>query len=81
MYEIQLNKCFLNACRATWHQEEQDCWDFPGGPVVEIPSSNAGDAGSIPGWGTKIPGAIRDSAAIFFLKEQDNNSNWVITLL
>ena len=54
MYEIQLNKCLLNACHATWHLEEQDCWDFPGGPMVEIHPSNAGDAGSIPGWGTKI---------------------------
>ena len=31
--------------------------DFPGGPVVKSPPSNAGDAGSIPGWGTKIPHA------------------------
>ena len=31
--------------------------DFPGGPVVKNPPSNAGDAGSIPGWGTKIPHA------------------------
>ena len=31
--------------------------DFPGGPVVKNPSSNAGDAGSIPGQGTKIPHA------------------------
>ena len=31
--------------------------DFPGGPVVKNLSSNAGDAGSIPGWGTKIPHA------------------------
>ena len=30
-------------------------WDFPGGPVVKNPPSNAGDAGSIPGRGTKIP--------------------------
>ena len=30
---------------------------FPGGPVVKISSSNAGDVGSIPGWGTKIPHA------------------------
>ena len=30
-------------------------WDFPGGPVVTNPPSNAGDADSIPGWGTKIP--------------------------
>ena len=32
--------------------------DFPGGPVVKNPPSNAGDAGSIPGWGTKIPHAV-----------------------
>ena len=31
--------------------------DFPGGPVVKNPPSNAGDMGSIPGWGTKIPHA------------------------
>ena len=31
--------------------------DFSGGPVVKNPSSNAGDVGSIPGWGTKIPHA------------------------
>ena len=29
--------------------------DFPGGPVVKNPPSNAGDTGSIPGQGTKIP--------------------------
>ena len=31
--------------------------DFPGGPVVKNPPSNAGDASSIPGWRTKIPHA------------------------
>ena len=31
--------------------------DFPGGPVVKNPSCNAGDTGSIPGRGTKIPHA------------------------
>ena len=31
--------------------------DFPGGPVVKTSSSNAGGAGSIPGWGVKIPHA------------------------
>ena len=31
--------------------------DFPGGPVVKNPPSNAGDAGLIPGRGTKIPHA------------------------
>ena len=29
--------------------------DIPGGPIVKNPPSNAGDAGSIPGLGTKIP--------------------------
>ena len=33
-------------------------WDFPGGPVVKNPPSNAGDAGSIPGQRTKIPPAL-----------------------
>ena len=32
-------------------------WDFPGGPVVQNPPYNAGDAGLIPGQGTKIPHA------------------------
>ena len=32
--------------------------DFPGGPVVKNLPSNAGDVGSIPGWGTKIPHAV-----------------------
>ena len=31
--------------------------DFPGGPVVKNPPSNAGDTGLIPGQGTKIPHA------------------------
>ena len=32
-------------------------WDFPGGPVVKNPPSNAGDLRSIRGQGTKIPHA------------------------
>ena len=31
--------------------------DFPGGPVVKNPPSNAGDVGLISGRGTKIPHA------------------------
>ena len=31
--------------------------DFPGGPVVKNPPYNAGNSGSIPGRGTKIPHA------------------------
>ena len=34
-------------------------WDFPGGPLVKKPLSNAGDYGCIPGWGTKIPHPAR----------------------
>ena len=30
---------------------------LPGGPVVKNPPCNAGDSGSIPGGGTKIPHA------------------------
>ena len=33
-------------------------WDFPGGPVVKNPPSNAGGVGSITGWGTKILYAV-----------------------
>ena len=32
--------------------------DFPGGPVVKNPPSNAGDTGSTPVRGTKIPHAV-----------------------
>ena len=44
--------------------------NFPGGPVVENPPCNAGDVGSIPGWGTRIPHAagqlsLRATAAEF----------------
>ena len=31
--------------------------DFPGGPVVKNPPFEAGNAGLIPAWGTKIPHA------------------------
>ena len=34
-----------------------DKGEFSGGPVVKKPPSNAGDSGSIPGRGTKIPHA------------------------
>ena len=39
------------------HVKNVMSWDFPGGPVVKNLPSSAGDAGSIPGWGTKIPPA------------------------
>ena len=37
------------------HKERKKEKAFPGSPVVKNPPSNAGDAGSIPDWGTKIP--------------------------
>ena len=39
------------------------CWDFPGGPVVKNLPCNAGDAGSTPGPGTKIPCAMEQLCA------------------
>ena len=33
--------------------------DFPSGPVVKTSPSTGGDAGSIPGQGTKIPQALQ----------------------
>ena len=35
--------------------QESEVKDFPGGPVVKNPPSNAGDVGSIPSPETKIP--------------------------
>ena len=36
--------------------------DLPGGPVVKNLPCNAGDEGSIPDWGTKIPHAEEPKA-------------------
>ena len=47
MLSVQLHKCII---KITFR-------GFPGGPVVKNPPSNAGDAGLIPGRGTKIPHA------------------------
>ena len=33
-------------------------WKVPGDPLVKNLPSNAGDTGSMPGWGTKIPHAL-----------------------
>ena len=40
------------------YMDKRTWLDFPGGPVVKNTPSNAGDAGSIPGRGTKIPHAM-----------------------
>ena len=47
-----------NFFRDGTYKKELIVQDFPGGPVIKNPLSNARDAGSIPGWGTKIPHAV-----------------------
>ena len=42
-------------------KQETDKEDFPGSPVVKTSPSNAGGAGSIPGWGAKIPCLVANS--------------------
>ena len=39
-------------------QRKWDLGDFPGGPMVRNPPCRAGEAGSVPGLGTKIPCAV-----------------------
>ena len=41
-----------------WTLKIVHSWDFPGGPMVKILPSNAGDTGWIPFWGNKIPHAV-----------------------
>ena len=48
--------------------------DFPGGPVVENPSANAGDVSSISGPGTKIPHAERQLSSCFIITEPAHGS-------
>ena len=61
--QIPINKQMItNRGIFIWYQrfgnkKKRSSGDFPGGPVVKNPPSNAGDAGSIPGRGTKIPHA------------------------
>ena len=40
-------------------QRTKQSQDFPGGPMVKNLPCNAEDVGSIPGWGTRIPHAVR----------------------
>ena len=48
-----MSSCFLLIC-----QLKRSCRDLPGVLVVKNPPANAGDTGSIPGLGTKIPHAV-----------------------
>ena len=52
-----LCKYISNSCADFQLDQETAPGDLPGGPVVKNLPSNAGDAGLIPGQGTKIPRA------------------------
>ena len=49
--------------------------DFPGSPVVKTMPSNAGGAGSIPGWGAKIPHALQPKKQNIKQKQDCNKFN------
>ena len=66
---IKINKSLVRLLK---NKEEKrnnkQCWKLkkkggggglPGGSLVETLPSNAGDVGSTPGWGTKIPHAVQ----------------------
>ena len=52
---IQFLLPLLDLSVAVQKQLQQNC---PDGPVVKTLPCNAGDGGSIPGWGSKIPHAV-----------------------
>jgi len=47
-------------------------WDFPGSPVAKNPPSNAGDRGSIPGKGSKIPHVVGQLRPLTLEPEHQN---------
>ena len=49
--------------------------DSPGGAVVKNPPSNAGDAGSSPGWATKIPHAAGQLSLRATIREKPERRN------
>ena len=51
-------KVFLSSPRSIMTLKSLQRGDFSSSPVVKTSPSNAGGAGSIPGWGTKIPNAV-----------------------
>ena len=48
--------------------------DFPVGPVVKTLPSNAGDVGSVPGQGSKVPHAMAYGQKFFLIRK---NSDWM----
>ena len=57
------------------HSQDTQFRDFPGGPVVKNPPCNAGDEGSIPGRGTKIPYASGQLSLHDAMKTQHSQIN------
>ena len=53
-WRIKLRQVFQEPEKKRYRRE---AGGFPGSPVVKNLPSSARDAGSIPGWGTKIPHA------------------------
>ena len=51
------------------------CGDFPEGPVVKTSISNAWGAGSVPGWGAKIPHVSQPKNQNIEQKQYCNKSN------
>ena len=51
-------KVFLSSPRSIMTLKSFQRGDFSSSPVVKTSPSNARGAGSIPGWGTKIPHAV-----------------------
>ena len=49
-----LEEIFVYPCSEQHYLPKGGSRDFPGDPVVKIPSSQCRGTGSIPGWGTKI---------------------------
>ena len=57
--ELQALTLFKKKPQKKKKRKEKASRDFPSGPVVKNPPCNAGDAGLIPGQGTKIPHVSR----------------------
>ena len=51
-------KFFYPAINCNGKENEKECRDFPGGPVVKNPPVSAGGVGSVPAQETKIPQAV-----------------------
>ena len=56
-------------------QKDTGGTSFPGGPVVRTAPSNAGGAGSISGWGAKIPRASQPKDQSIKQKQYCNKFN------